>query len=231
MIEKERNKWQPRLQGHDPGIASVDHQDLDRWSWGMVFHGSSVGISWSENEEFHGIPPKNHQKYQNHGETEKKPGTTTFFSDIQLFGSDIQGFNDESMGRWCNMDSGWVRNIVSLWFKGMDIHNRKLFWCENLGTGVLIRGHAWLSVVQCCTCRMAAGWIQDCAGEHKDYCNYLISPTRYAQGWHLSSVHTSEEGKIECTIVYPISWSKSSLYCNSLHRDSVYICVCSRTDL
>jgi len=131
---RHRKRWPPR-----PGQRS----------WGMVvFHGSSMGISWSENKEFHGIPPKNHQ---NNGETEKKP--PPFFR----FGADIQWFNDEFMGRWCNMNSGWVRNIVSLWCKGMDIHKRKLFWCENLGTGVLIRGHAWLSVVQCCTCRRTQG--------------------------------------------------------------------------
>jgi len=112
MIEKERDKWQPRLQGHDPGIASVDHQDLDSWSWGMVvFHGSSMGISWSENEEFHGNPPKNHQKYQNNGEAEKKP--PPFFRTPNCLGLI---FSDLMMNSWGD-DAIWIRDGFETLFR------------------------------------------------------------------------------------------------------------------
>jgi hypothetical protein len=56
MIEKERDKWQPRLQGHDPGIASVDHQDLDSGAGEWWF---SMGVPWG----YHGLKIRNSMEF------------------------------------------------------------------------------------------------------------------------------------------------------------------------
>ena len=132
------HQW-PRLRGRDPGIAGVDHQDLDEsgaggfpWWFFRHFHGEILGsLGMSENEENATKEPWIYiYIYQSHGETENtfhhflREIPMIWMNTPNCLGADIQWFHD---------GFGMGRNIWCSAIRGMDLHKHTPFGCENLG--------------------------------------------------------------------------------------------------